>query len=383
MIPRTLSASSLAVADGCMARWRDEYFLRGANFQGLAANVGIVCHGTLEDFLRAVFIRKSDSWDEGLFWKMFNENALKILGPSQTSAEYEDANDICRRWFNTKNRYDDLAAVQILSLESKNTFMLKISGHEIPFNYIMDRLDRIGPGEYRVVDYKTNRVGLNANQLRGKLQARLYALMVQIAYKDAEKIWVQFDFLRHEPVEVLFTRDENIAMWKELKQRAQDIVDTQENRAAETLNPDCGWCVRKASCKKLQSHINVGGILSKTPDELAEIHYNLLNQKKAQEQLLGEVETQLLRYAVNENLLEFETEFGTVSVTAKVTRSVDNELAAAILGPLAGNYQRFSVTDIDKILKQKILPQGQADMLKEVIKKNVSAPTIKVDHSGY
>lgn len=383
MIPRTLSASSLSVAEGCMARWRDEYLNRGANFQGTAANVGIVCHGTLEDFLRAVFIRKDKSWDESIYWEMFNENALKVLGPSQASAEYEDAKQICARWFNTKNRREDLEAVQILSLESKNSFELNILGNKIPFNYIMDRLDRIGPGEYRVVDYKSNRVALSANQLRHKIQARLYALMVQIAYKDAERIWVQFDFLRHSPVEVLFTREDNVVMWKELKRRAQDIVETPENRAQETLNPDCGWCVRKASCKKLQSNINVGGILSKTPDELAKIHYELANQEKGRKALLEEVEQQLLRYAIQEDLLEFDTPFGEVKVVAKVRRSVNNEAAAAVLGPLAGDYQRFSVTDIDKILKQGVLPKPQAELLKMAIQKNVGDPAIQVDHSGY
>lgn len=368
-----------------MARWEAEYFNRGANIQGTAANVGIVCHGTFEDFLRAVFIRKDESWDEEFFWKCFHKNADTVLGPNRTTADYQDAYDICKKWFSAPDRRKDLEAVKILSLESKNDFPLKTSVGDIKFNFIMDRLDQIGPNEYRVVDYKSNRVPLTAKQLRKKLQARLYALMVQIKYKDAQRIWVQFDFLRHGPVEVLFTRDDNVVMYRELQRRAEDIINTPEGSAPETLNSDCGWCVRKPSCKKLLSHTTAGGVLGKSIDELSKIHLEITSQQKAQEILLNQIEDLLLQEAVNNGLLEYETEYGVVEVQLKTRRKVDNEMAAAILGPsgLASEYQRFSVTDIDSIIKKKLLPQGVLDMLKATLIREASDPTVKVDHSGY
>lgn len=385
MIPRTLSATSLQVADACMARYRDEYFLRAGNIQGTAANVGIVCHGTLEDYLRGVFIKKDMVWSEAKYWELFNENFDKVFGPNRTIPEYEDAHDICQRWFYAPNRLEDLEAVKILSLESKNSFELKTSAGIIPVNYIMDRLDRIGENEYRVVDYKSNRVALNTTQLRKKLQARLYALMVQIKYKDAQKIWVQFDFLRHSPVEVLFTREDNVTMYRELQRRAENIINTPENKARETLNDECGWCVRKSSCKQLLSHVAVGGILGKTPDELADVHYQITSQSKAQAGLLSQIEDLLLTYALQENLLEFDTDNGShVQVVAPMRRSVNSEAAGVILGSvgLARDYQRFSVTDIDRIIKQKLVTGPQAELLKATIVKKQGDPAIKVDHSG-
>ena len=360
-------------------------FLRGANFQGNAAAVGIVCHNTFEDFVRAVFIRKDTAWDEAIFWKMFYEHSDAVLGANRSSPEAVDAHDLASRWFNTKNRFEMLNDVQVLSVESKSNFMLRTSAGEIPVNYIMDRLERVAPGEYRVVDYKSNRVGLSHNQLRNKLQARLYALMVQIAYKDAERIWVQFEFLRHGQVEVLFTRDDNIKMYRELQRRAEDIIATDEEKAPEVLNSDCSWCVRKASCKKLQSHINVGGVMSKSVDELSELHHKIESQKKGQQALLDEIEKQLMAYAIAEDLLEFETDYGTVTVTAPVKRAVNNEAAGAVLraAGLATEYERFSVTDLDKIIKQKLLSPQEIEILKLAIKKNVGDPKIKIDHSGY
>lgn len=386
MIPRTLSATSLQTFELCPARWKAEVYDKGGQFQGSAASVGIVVHNTLEDFVRAIFIVKNKTWSEEVFWEFFNKHADSILGPDRSTPEYDDAHSVAARWLRRPGIKEDLESVKVLSAESKTQFELRNPlGGVIPFSYIYDRLDRQNPGEYRVVDYKSQRVPLNERQLRKKLQARLYALMVQITHKDAERIWVQFDFLRTGPVEVLFTRQDNVVMWKELQRRVQDIIDTDENKAPEKLNPDCSWCVRKASCKKLQSHIQVGGILSKSVDELAEIHRELANQKKAQEQLLDDIETQLLAYAAREELLEFDTPAGTVEVIAKKRRKVDSEAIDAILKPfgLADQFRRYSVTDVDKILKDKLLPDGAAAILKSAIQVDVSDPSIKIDYSGY
>lgn len=383
MIPKTLSATSLSVADKCMSRWKAEFYEYARSVQGSAANVGIVLHGTNEDMLRAVFIKKQHGWDEEKYWEYFHVHSDTVLGPDRTTDLYHDAHDLASKWFHAKGRYDDLASVEILSLESKNYFMLPSSKGDLKVNYIMDRLDRVSPGEYRVVDYKSNRVALTENQLRGKLQAKLYALMVQIKYKDAQRIWVQFDFFRHRPVEVLFTRDDNVKMYRELRRRAEDILATDENQVKETLNDECGYCVRKSSCETLLRHVAAGGILGKTPEELAEIHYDLQSAEKASKILLAEVEDALLKYCIENDTMEFETPSGIVSVVGKQRREVNHSAAAAVLGPLAGEYQRFSVTDIDRIIKQGVVSGPQADLLRASIIKKTSEPTIKVDHSGY
>jgi hypothetical protein len=385
VLPRSFSATSLDTAEKCLARYKAEVIDRGANLQGNAANVGIVCHGTLEDFLRTVFIRKDREWDEEFYWECFHKHSDAVLGPSRASDLYEDAHQIAHKWFHTKGRREDLESVQILSLESKNNFPLKTSAGEIPVNYIMDRLDRIEEGVYRVVDYKSNRVALTPNQLRKKLQARLYALMVQIKYKDAKEIWVQFDFLRHGPVEVKFTRDDNVVMFRELQRRAEDIIETPDDRAPETLNMDCGWCVRKASCKKLLSHQTVGGILGKTPEELAEMHYNLQSAEKARQILLDEVESALLQYCVNNDLLEFDTPAGEVRVELKSRRKLDSRAAGLVLeaAGVAKDYMSFTMASIDKLLKGSQLSDGQKMLLRMAISKEMSDPSIKVDHAGY
>jgi hypothetical protein len=384
MIPKTLSATSLGVAEDCPARYKAEYIDYARNFQGDAANVGIVCHGTYEDFLRGVFIKGDMEWNETNFWACFHKHADKVLGPDRTDPLYKDAYEICKRWFYRDRRYEDLAAGKILSLEDKNYFMLKTSKGDIKVNYIMDRLDQVSEGVYRVVDYKSNRVALTATQLKRKLQARLYALMVQIKYPKATEIWVQFDFLRHEPVEVKFTRDDNVLMYRELVRRAEDILAMDENKLQENLNENCGYCVRKSVCKTLISHVAGGGVLGRTIDELAVLHHKIKSQQKAQEILLNEIEGLLLREAIEHQILEYETDDAVVTVKAPVKRSVDSEMAALIVGPeLVKDYQKFSPTDIDNIIKRGLIVGPKADLLRATVTRKVGEPSIKVEYTGH
>lgn len=386
MNPYSFSATSLEVAAQCLARYKAEFIDRGRDFQGTAAGVGTVCHGTLEDFLRAVFIRKDLTWDnEDAFKKLFDENFAKEFGSAQGTSEYEDAWDLCYRWYHREGAEAYFHSVKIVSLEAKlnHPVPVVIDGQKVtkPFNYIMDRVDRIGPKHYKVVDYKSNRVGLTEEQLRKKRQARYYALMIQIQHKDAEVIEVEFDFLRHRPVKVTFTRDDNVETWRELIRATQRIADQPENRLPETLNVNCGWCVRKADCKTLQSNIAVGGIMSKSVDDLTRTYASITMQAKAQRELVNQIEMMLLTHAIELDELEFETDFANVTVVAPTRRKVNNEWVASVLGQDVSEHASFSVTVVDKLLKKTSpLTDKQRELLKIGAFEHVMGdPTVKVE----
>lgn len=380
MIPKSFSATSLQVAALCMARYKAEYVDYGRNFQGSAANVGIVCHGTLEEYVRAIYVRKDQTWDEDFFWKLFDEEFEKVFGADKSIFEYEDARGCLERWLRYETREARLEDVKVLSLESKATFMIKTSAGELPVNYIMDRLEQVSDDVYRIVDYKTNRVGLNPSQLKKKLQARLYALAVQIKYPKASRILVEFDYLRHLPVGVEFTRDENAETWRMLKRATQLIIDTPENRVPETLNSECGWCVRKASCKTLQSHIEVGGILGKTDEQLAEIYELISAQQNGQARLIEEIENYFLTKVIEADALEIDLENAVVSATARSRRTPNHAAIAAILGPeLSGEIATYRVSDVDRLVKGKRVDPTQAKLLELAMPKEMGDPSIKIE----
>lgn len=365
MIPKSFSASALQVAELCLARYKAEHINRAANYQGTAANVGIVCHGTLERFVKEYAILKSIGWDEDIYFKYFNEEYDKVFGPDRSKPEYQDAHSLVYDWFHRIGQQDKIDSVKVISVEAKNNFPMKTSAGEIPTNYIMDRLDRVSPTEYRVIDYKSQRIPFTAEQMRKKIQARLYALAVQIKFPEAKTIWVEFDFLRHRPVAVEFNRDDNIEFYKMLKRAVKRVIDTPDDSPPETLNAECGWCVRKASCKALLSNSAVGGVAGKTLDELAILYNVIRSRQDAQKKLAEEVERLLLGHAIEQDVLEFETDNTMVTLTAPARRQPDHDAIRQILGPeLAGANGTFRVGDIDRLIKEKRVDDETARKLK-------------------
>jgi hypothetical protein len=385
VIPRTISATSLDVAALCLARWKAEFLDRGRGIGNDAANVGLVCHNALEEFVRGVFMREDMEWDWATLEKLFNESFDKIFGADRTVPQYQDAHDILFNWFMRDDQYEYLSSVRILSLESKNSFT--VPGKDpatdkkikVPFNYVMDRVDRISDTEIKVVDYKSNRHPLTEDQLRKKKQARYYALAIQIVWPKTERIVVEFDFLRHRPVNTVFTRDDNIVTWRELVRSLQRILDTPDSRIPETLNAMCGYCVRKSTCKTLESNIAAGGIFSRDLKDLVSLYENITNQQKAQDLLVKEIELLLLNHAIEEDVTEYEVAGAKVEVTLPVRRSINNELASAVLGTSAAQYANYTVTQVLKLVSRNSpLPVPQRELLKEAIEYKESDPKVKV-----
>ncbi len=125
---------------------------------------------------------------------------------------------------------------------------------EKPFNYsvgdflvrgIIDRIDRVNPGEYHVVDYKTSK----SDKYLTDFQLILYALAVQKMYPDAKVIHGSYCMLKHKSKLKKWTFSED------------DYVKTQETvlRLGTSISLDqvwykkptflCDWCDYKSICQ--------------------------------------------------------------------------------------------------------------------------------------
>jgi hypothetical protein len=189
--PKTLSASALHVAENCLARYHAEHGLYGKSVSGDAALLGSSVHGALEWYVIKCYIEKVNQPSLDLLVAAYQASFMKTFGTSDMdSPEFQDGLEMIRRW----HKRTEFEGFEVLSCEVKENF-------EVPFpdkttvqlNYIFDRLDKTGPNSYRVVDYKSQRWALNPQDLDTKIQARIYALAVQIKYPEAEEIWVVFD----------------------------------------------------------------------------------------------------------------------------------------------------------------------------------------------
>src|ERR1044071_34422 len=211
MIPKSLSATSVAAFENCPARWRAEFFDKAPQPTNEAAALGLAVHGALEDFIVNGYKPQGDDKAAAMLENYFFHHYHDLFSDESRKAE---GLTMCRTWFERT----DLSGRTVLSTEKKDTFLIPTSAGKIPFNYLWDRCDKLDDKVLEVIDYKTIARPISPDGLKDKIQARCYGLAAQLQYPDAERVWVTFDLLRYDPVGIVFTKDDNRATWKYLKQ---------------------------------------------------------------------------------------------------------------------------------------------------------------------
>lgn len=374
---KTLSASAIQTYEGCPARWAAEYNAadRPQDLSAGFAELGTACHEALEEYVKnddAGLLADLIAFYDTAYWKLFSERS-----------KYDDGVEMLTRWWERQD-WDNRT---VLMTEVKERFELPVAeGIIVPVTYIWDRCDQIDNGDgtidVDIIDYKTFRQPVRADELANKIQPRLYALAAAIKFKhlSPKRIWVTYDLLRHEPVSKSFTREENLVTWRYLKAVAQRILD--DDLAPEKLNPDCRWCIRRATCDTLRIHRDAGGILSLLDaDEIlsaVDIRDSIANQEKALGVLLADIDNLLLDHMQKHDLLELKTESTGMVVTVKTQRGVNAERAAAIVGnDIVARNGKLSMASVDSLLKGEELTMEQKAKLRKLITKTAGAPHIK------
>lgn len=381
MIPRTLSASSLQVASLCLDRWAAEYIDRTPAVDNNAALTGSAVHGALEDFVVAFFIKKthdvsmSQTQKKSVLETFYLMSFVKVFGHSDTSIpEYADGWELAQKWL----KRTDLAAKDMIGVETvevKETIEVPYNSPDggqgvIPFNYLMDRVDQISPTEWEVIDYKTVRVPITIEDLEAKIQARAYALALQIKHPEATKIKVTFDLLRHEPVSIFFTRDDNIAFWNFLVDETQRLVDTPREKVRPKLNAECGYCVKKFDCELMTKNIAAGGVHSIPVDNAISLVDQLKMQMKANKIIVENLEEQIMKHAAASEQLEWVTENGELEVQIGVSRrrNFPAQRAAEIMGEqLFAQMGNMTLGNLEKIIKDESVEESVREELKGLI----------------
>lgn len=388
MKPRTLSASALNVAELCLARYHAEHGLYGRGVSGDAAMLGSSVHGALEWYVIKCYIEKVNTPSIDLLVAAYQASFMKTFGTSDMdSPEFQDGLEMIRKW----HKRTEFEGFEVLSCEVKENFAVPFPDKTtVPLNYIFDRLDKTGPYSYRVVDYKSQRWALNPQDLDTKIQARIYGLAVQIKYPDAEEIWVVFDLLRHDPVGMRFSKQDNKETWAWLKRSAARIheftFDQLEPRKSETLNNECKWCVRKVSCESLQNNAAAGGIFSiedmaDAIERRAQLEYQMKGAKAA----LDELDKLILEEAKSLDTLEFRSDFHQINIGISSQRQVDADMVENVIGPdLFKKYRSTSITmkDIDGLLKGQELSPDQKKRLESLIYRKTGEPRVKLSKAS-
>jgi len=376
MQPRSFSASSLKVAAGCLARYKAENVDRGARVDNEAALLGTSCHAALEAFVQGYM--DTQTWQ---FLEYLEVQYRIGFGDTFKTSDfsgplYDDGWDMLKNW------YARTEPPNVISVEIKQSYPIPTSIGEIPFNYIMDRLDLVEEGVYRVVDYKTNRWALTPEDLHDAIQARVYALMVKIMYPEAQKIWVTFDFLRHQPVGTTFSTEDCAETWRWIKREAERIIATDDEDVPETLNSECTFCIRKATCSTLASNVSVGGIMSLSLEEQIDAYASVDFRIKALNSLKKDLARNLEEAAREQDAFELPGVNHRAAWTTKSgNRQVDSDRVAQIVGDeLFSRYGGKSITigQFDKLLKDPNVPPEKIPYLKALVFKEGGSPNLNV-----
>ena len=161
---------------------------------------------------------------------------------------------------------------------------------------IIDRVDKIGEGEYEIIDYKTNRRLPSQKTVDDNLQMSIYhmALMRRWPGLDPKKIKLSLYFLKHDEKMSSFRTPDKLS---EIRERViATIYDVEKRLSNSNFPPNpsklCDYCPYKSICpawkhlykkgetdsfdeatlqKALQEYFSLKDLANKNDDRLSEL----------------------------------------------------------------------------------------------------------------
>jgi DNA helicase-2/ATP-dependent DNA helicase PcrA len=130
-------------------------------------------------------------------------------------------------------------------IAAEKSFALKIQG--IPFNGIIDRIEKTPDGKYEVIDFKTGSVRENSKSIKTDPQMNMYALGVESLYKELP-VKTSLYYIKHDKFV-----ENNIE-----KDKVNEVKETVENVVKSILNEEfeakpsfqaCRFCDYQSICE--------------------------------------------------------------------------------------------------------------------------------------
>jgi len=245
-----LSVSSIGTYDKCPKQYHYRYIEKPdvERNKWAATEFGSCAHLALELFHKAIIKRgvSSENYPKLMRWafkKAMDSYDVSILNQDVWSPDGDKngltfLKEILQTYLN-KIKEDGLP--NVVGVEVRYTF--EVNG-SIMRGFI-DRVDKVGDGEYRVVDYKTSKNPKYLNDF----QLLVYAEAIKRKYKDAVKVHGSYMLLKHEckMLDWTFGSLDHENVIKKIASSANAI--SIESRWVKKPSILCNWCDYKPICQ--------------------------------------------------------------------------------------------------------------------------------------
>jgi putative RecB family exonuclease len=234
-----LSASSVGTYESCPKKYHYNYIVKPdiEKPEWDHLEFGSCAHRILELFHLKLLDDPVPSSEYHLLMKEcfkggLSEFKMRLLKPNLPYLK-----EVIQDYLNT---IYDFGVPDVVGVETE--FTIDIDGYKV--RGFIDRVDRLSPGEYRVVDYKTSK---NPKYLKD-FQLLVYALAIKELFPDAETIHGSYCLLKHKcsTKDYSFTEFDYEKCRKKIKQVGDYISsDTVWIKKPSKL---CDWCDYKSIC---------------------------------------------------------------------------------------------------------------------------------------
>ena len=203
--------------------------------------LGTFAHRVLELFHEILINEVRDPKEYSEIMSMCSKNAYAELSKNDKTIIAPALEDVKGMLQDYLDRLRVTGLPPVIAVEK--TFKFRVGNYLV--RGILDRTDRVSPGEYHVVDYKTSK---NPKYLK-PFQLMLYGLALQELYDDVKLIHGSYSLLRHKSELKGWTFDE-----KDLVKTRNKILKFGDNISTDTEwkkkpNILCNWCDYQNICQ--------------------------------------------------------------------------------------------------------------------------------------
>lgn len=383
-----ISASKFKVYAACPSRYKAEYIDGGktGSSAGIPALTGSAVHKALEEYVKMVYVDKTDDPRIELLIDLLGEHWQEVWDePLDTkAAPYKDAVEMLKTWFERT----DLSTVQVLSTEYKAIRTVEVPGGTREFIFIVDRCDfyvddLTGERVIRVVDYKSFRLNRGFDEVRKDRQMKMYAVGAMLLYgEQCDRVEVQMDLLRHSTVTATYSVEEIREFYVEMWKLAGEIL--ADEKAEERINSECLFCVKRVTCTAVRSNAAAGGVQSLLgtgdPEELLKAWFEVDAARKAAESAKKELDEALRNTLDAEQVKDLTGGGFKATSRGNSRRNADPARVASLVPPhVFAQVAKVSVGDLDKAYKNgEIDEDAWSQINSQAITKTTGAATVSV-----